>query len=88
MRFHRFLDHVASVWPGDRERLQRLSLIEAGEPQQVRMGHLAIVGSHSVNGVSALHTELVKTALVPDFFQRRFSRPENDSHFSIHCGLG
>ena len=65
----RFLDHVASVWPGDRERFQRLSLIEAGEPQQVRMGHLAIVGSHSVNGVSALLTELVKTTLVPDFFQ-------------------
>jgi starch phosphorylase len=63
-----FLEHIATVWPGDAARLQRMSLIEEGEPQQVRMGHLAIVGSHSVNGVSALHTELVKTSLVPDFF--------------------
>jgi starch phosphorylase len=65
----RFLEHVASLWPGDDERLRRMSIIEEGEQKQVRVAHLAIVGSHSVNGVSALHTELVKTKLVPDFHQ-------------------
>ena len=63
----RFLEHVASVWPGDTARLQRMAIITEGEPRHIHMGHLAIVGSHSVNGVSALHTELVKTTLVPDF---------------------
>ena len=53
---HRFLARVASGWPGDIGRLQRMSLIEEGEAKQVRMAHLSIVGSHSVNGVSAMHT--------------------------------
>jgi len=77
---HRFLEHVATVWPGDLERLRRLSLIEEGEQKQVRMAHLAIVGSHSVNGVAALHTELIKTSLVPDFYQlwpERFNNKTN-----------
>jgi glycogen/starch/alpha-glucan phosphorylases len=65
----RFAALVAEVWPGDYERLRRMSIIEDGERRQVRMGHLAIVGSHSVNGVAALHSELVKTTLVPDFYQ-------------------
>jgi len=76
----RFLEQVSHTWPGDGERLQRLSLIEEGRPQHVRMAHLAIVGSHSVNGVSALHTELVKTFLVPDFYAlwpHRFNNKTN-----------
>jgi glycogen phosphorylase len=76
----RFLEHVARVWPGDTARLQRMAIIIEGEPGHIYMGHLAIVGSHSVNGVSALHTELVKTALVPDFFQlwpERFNNKTN-----------
>ncbi|MBI3650488.1 MAG: glycogen/starch/alpha-glucan phosphorylase [Acidobacteria bacterium] len=65
----RFLERVAMVWPEDFERAKRMSIItEDGDPQ-VRMAHLSIVGSHSVNGVSALHTELVKHSLVPDFYQ-------------------
>jgi starch phosphorylase len=59
---------VAQVFPGDTGRLQRTSLIEEGPTPQVRMAHLAIVGSHSVNGVAAVHSELVKTRLVPDFY--------------------
>jgi glycogen phosphorylase len=77
---HQVLQHVAMVWPGDLARLQRMSLIEEGEPKQVRMAHLAIVGSHSVNGVAALHTELVQTSLVPDFYQlwpERFNNKTN-----------
>jgi len=76
----RLLLHVARVWPGDSGRQQRMAIIEEGPEEQVRMAHLAIVGSHSVNGVSVLHTELVKTMLVPDFFQlwpERFSNKTN-----------
>ena len=65
----RFLDLVAARWPGDGARQARMSIIEEGQPQQVRMAHLAIVGSHSVNGVAKLHSDLVTTDLVPDFFQ-------------------
>jgi glycogen phosphorylase len=77
---YRFLQQVTTVWPGDLARLQRMSLIEEGEQKQVRMAHLAMVGSHSVNGVAALHTELVKTSLVPDFYQlwpERFNNKTN-----------
>jgi starch phosphorylase len=65
----RFLDHVSCIWPGDSARAQRMAIVSDGEHRQVRMGHLAIVGSHAINGVSALHTTLLKTALVPDFYQ-------------------
>jgi glycogen phosphorylase len=77
---HQFLQQITTVWPGDLARLQRMSLIEEGEQKQVRMAHLAMVGSHSVNGVAALHTQLVKTSLVPDFYQlwpERFNNKTN-----------
>jgi glycogen phosphorylase len=77
---HQLVQHITAVWPGDLARLQRMSLIEEGEQKQVRMAHLAMVGSHSVNGVAALHTELVKTSLVPDFYQlwpERFNNKTN-----------
>ncbi len=62
-----FLSDVNQRWAGDVGRLQRMSIIEEGHPKQVRMGHLAIVGSHSVNGVARLHTELLRTRVIPDF---------------------
>ncbi|HSF29291.1 MAG TPA: glycogen/starch/alpha-glucan phosphorylase [Candidatus Tectomicrobia bacterium] len=76
----RFLDQVASAYPGDTGRLRRMSLIEESIPKQVRMAHLAIVGSHSINGVSGIHTALLKTSLVPDFYQlwpERFNNKTN-----------
>jgi glycogen phosphorylase len=76
----RFLADAASVWPDDPERLKRMSIVQDGYEGQVRMAHLAIIGSHSVNGVSKLHSELVKTRLVPDFYQmwpERFSNKTN-----------
>ncbi len=76
----RFLADAEARWPDDAERLQRVSIIEEGHETQVRMAHLAIVGSHSINGVSKLHSELVKTRLVPDFYQlwpERFSNKTN-----------
>ncbi len=65
----RFLQQVRAACPGDSSRIARMSLIEESTPKQVRMINLAIVGAHSVNGVSAIHTELVEKELVPDFFQ-------------------
>jgi starch phosphorylase len=65
----RFLRQVSYKFPGDTDRLRRMSLIEEGHEQQVRMAYLAIVGSHSVNGVSRLHTELLEHGLVRDFYE-------------------
>lgn len=62
-----FLDEVEERWPGDGGRRESLSVIEQGDSPQVRMMNLSIVGSHVVNGVSAMHSELVRTRLVPDF---------------------
>ncbi|MBN1592861.1 MAG: glycogen/starch/alpha-glucan phosphorylase [Candidatus Coatesbacteria bacterium] len=76
----RFLDRVATLYPGDIDRLRRTSIIEEGDDKQIRMAHLATIGSHSINGVSALHSELVKTMLFPDFFQmwpQRFNNKTN-----------
>jgi starch phosphorylase len=64
---HRFLRQVSTQWPHELERMGRMSIIEEGPVQQVRMAHLAVVGSHSVNGVAALHTELLKADLLADF---------------------
>jgi len=63
----RFLHEVAKKHPGDAERLARMSLIEEGPEKRVRMAYLAIVGSHSVNGVAELHTRILKTSLFRDF---------------------
>ncbi len=63
----RHLEDVESQWPGDDEKKAALSLIEEGDPKSVRMAYLAVVASHSVNGVAALHTQLLKKHLFADF---------------------
>jgi starch phosphorylase len=65
----RFLAEVARRWPGDSDRLRRMSIIEEGEPAQVRMAYLAIVASFSVNGVAALHSRLLAGGLFRDFHE-------------------
>ncbi len=65
----RFLAEVRQRWPGDVERVRRMSLIEEGDHPQVRMAWLAIVGSFSVNGVAALHSNLLKEGLFRDFYE-------------------
>jgi len=62
-----FLKTVTARWPGDVERMQRMSIIQEGFPKYVRMANLAIVGSHATNGVAKLHTQLLCSELVPDF---------------------
>lgn len=63
----RFLKTVEAKWPGDIGKLQNLSIIEEGTPQYIRMAHLATITSKAVNGVAALHSELLKRFLFSDF---------------------
>jgi glycogen phosphorylase len=77
---HQFLRTLSRSFPTDLERQRRMSIIEEGPEKHVRMAHLAIIGSHAVNGVSRLHTELIKSTLVPEFAQlwpERFSNKTN-----------
>ena len=63
----RLIEAVEAAYPGDSEKKRTMSLIEEGGVQMIRMANLAVVGSHSVNGVAALHTELLKKHLFADF---------------------
>jgi len=76
----RFLGEVRSRFPGDEARVARMSLIHEEGGKRVRMAHLAVVGSHAVNGVAALHTELLQTSILKDFHElwpERFSNKTN-----------
>jgi starch phosphorylase len=76
----RLLDDVRSRFPGDEGRVQRVSLVEEGPERKIRMANLAIVGSHSTNGVAAIHSELLRTMTVKDLaelFPERFSNKTN-----------
>ena len=64
-----FLREVALRYPGDSDRLRRMSIIEEGYPKKIRMAYLAIVGSSFVNGVSKLHSDLLKEKLFKDFYE-------------------
>ncbi len=77
---HRTLDSVRERFPGDNGRLVRMSIVEEGAPQKIRMANLAIVGSHSTNGVAAIHSRLLRTMTVKDFsemFPERFNNKTN-----------
>src|SRR5215510_302202 len=76
----RLLDDVRVRFPGDDARVERSSLIEEGQQRKVRMANLAIVGSHSTNGVAAVHSKLLRTTTVKDLaemFPERFSNKTN-----------
>jgi glycogen phosphorylase len=76
----RFLDEVRAKFPGDDARLRRMSLIAEDNGKSVRMAHLATVGSHAINGVAALHSELLKDSVLKDFYElwpERFSNKTN-----------
>jgi starch phosphorylase len=76
----RFLDQVMEIHPEGLKRLEHLSLVEEGPEKQICMARLAMVGSHSVNGVSELHTRLLKEKVFPDFYRlwpRKFNNKTN-----------
>ena len=81
---HDFLLKAVQFDPMNFERTRRMSIIEEADEKQVRMALLAIVGSHSVNGVSALHSELVKKTLVPDFAKMMPERFNNKTNGVSH----
>jgi starch phosphorylase len=76
----RLLDEVRLRFPGDEGRVQRVSLVEEGSERKIRMANLAIVGTHSTNGVAAVHSKLLRTTTVKDLaemFPERFSNKTN-----------
>src|SRR5580765_2831618 len=76
----RLIDEVRRRFPGDEGRVQRVSLVEEGTERKIRMANLAIVGSHSTNGVAAIHSQLLRTVTVKDLaemFPERFSNKTN-----------
>jgi len=76
----RFLEEVSAKFPNEPELLSKLSIIEEGPTKAVRMAHLAIIGSHSTNGVAKLHSEILKTKTFKDFFRlwpERFNNKTN-----------
>jgi starch phosphorylase len=76
----RFLSDIQQRYPGDEARLRRMSLIEDTPARQVRMANLAIVGTHSTNGVAQIHSDLLRTRVVADFaelFPQRFNNKTN-----------
>ena len=64
----RWLSEISQKYPGDEERVRTLSIIEEGDEKNIRMANLAIVGSHSINGVAALHTEILKKDVFKEFY--------------------
>jgi starch phosphorylase len=76
----RHLENVRKRFPGDEDRVRRLSLIDENGEKYVRMAHLASLGSHAINGVAELHTQLLKTNVLRDFYEltpEKFSNKTN-----------
>ena len=90
----RFMAEVSSRWPGDIARMRRMSIIEEGDVPQIRMAYLAIVGSFSVNGVAALHSQLLIQGLFRDFYELwpgKFNNKTNGvtpRRWIAHCNPG
>ena len=77
---HRFMQSAVSFFPLQPQVLRKISIIEESNPKQVRMANLAIIGSHSTNGVAALHSELLKRSMFPEFntiYPDRFNNKTN-----------
>ena len=76
----RFLDYAVSYFPMQNDKIAKISIIEESNPKMVRMANLSIIGSHSVNGVAELHSELLKREMFPEFntiFPGRFNNKTN-----------
>ncbi|ELT95261.1 hypothetical protein CAPTEDRAFT_163682 [Capitella teleta] len=76
----RFLEEVEKKWPGDYDRMRRMSMVEETPEKRVNMAHLCIVGAHAVNGVAAIHSEIIKQSTFRDFaemFPEKFQNKTN-----------
>ncbi len=77
----RFLEEEVEVrWPGDVDRKRDFSIIEEGSPKMVRMAYLSVVGSHTINGVAKLHTQLIESRLLPQFYELYPDRFQNKTN--------
>ncbi|XP_017331870.2 glycogen phosphorylase, brain form [Ictalurus punctatus] len=76
----RHLDRISALYPGDTERLRRMSLIEEGDPKRINMAHLCVVGSHAVNGVARIHSDIVKTTVFKDFYDLEPKKFQNKTN--------
>jgi len=65
---HHFMELVSKKWPGDFDRMRRMSIIEECGEKKANMAHLALIGSHAVNGVAAIHSEIIKHDIFKDFY--------------------
>ncbi|KAJ8348328.1 hypothetical protein SKAU_G00269170 [Synaphobranchus kaupii] len=65
----RHMDRVAAMFPGDVDRMGRMSLVEEGPQKKINMAHLCIVGSHAVNGVARIHSDILKATVFKDFYE-------------------
>lgn len=75
-----FIEDLKKKYPNDGDKIARMSLIEEGDEQQIRMAHLATVGSHAINGVAKLHSELIKKDLLKDFYELWPERFQNKTN--------
>ncbi|XP_063712860.1 glycogen phosphorylase-like [Symsagittifera roscoffensis] len=76
----RFMDKVAQKWPGDFPRMGRMSIVEELPEKRINMAHLSIVGSHAINGVAALHSEIIKETVFKDFFDMEPEKFQNKTN--------
>uniref|UniRef100_A0A672LLM9 Alpha-1,4 glucan phosphorylase n=1 Tax=Sinocyclocheilus grahami TaxID=75366 RepID=A0A672LLM9_SINGR len=76
----RHLERVSSLYPGDVDRMRRMSLIEEGGQKRVNMAHLCIVGSHAVNGVARIHSDILKATVFKDFYEMEPHKFQNKTN--------
>lgn len=75
-----FLEEVKKKFPGDGDRLRRMSIVEEYGEKKINMAHLAIVGSHAINGVAAIHSEIIKNTTFKDFYEMYPDRFQNKTN--------
>ncbi|XP_067837824.1 glycogen phosphorylase, muscle form, partial [Heptranchias perlo] len=76
----RHLENVGKKYPGDHDRMRRMSLIEEGDPKRINMAHLCIVGAHAVNGVARIHSEILKKTVFKDFYENEPEKFQNKTN--------
>ncbi|XP_077403594.1 glycogen phosphorylase, muscle form [Vanacampus margaritifer] len=76
----RHMENVAAKFPGDSDRLSRMSLIEEGGQKRINMAHLCIVGSHAVNGVAQIHSDILKATVFKDFYEMEPHKFQNKTN--------